>query len=569
MRGVILAIISYLRNFCGDPNHGDALPMPNSASTIPTCSAISQQTLILTTGEELPSNLLHTYNANNKVIGQGAFGKVKSAQFKEIEHETVIKMSQYRDQEEYEMMLQEANVMRALNEYPFTPKLYACKKGLNYFLLVQEKINDGDLVKGKSKTFINNLPLEGKLRFFKIGFEGLAKFQALKLVHNDIKPANMMAELPCSKSTDHNCRHENLTEPRLYFIDFGFAEYTSNTNVSRKGTPYYFSPGRQKYQPYHPRDDLYAYVLSMAEILSKIEDVFSIIQKRNGRKIYNKMPNVCFLGVRSEKCKKILMENVKEIFTEAGFDKYLDHPDPKKKSLINLLVSVVEYDNLSVTASDILKEISEALRVLEAQRLLEEEKKLEAERQAEIIRQNVILKKEAANKKREDLKKAKEALQKEQDDLLKEQEELQKQQDELQKQQEELQKQQAKGLAEPIAEPNYDNCEFNGNRRIYRLLARTVILPNEPLFYGDLLDNKESIPPLKASVIDQAQLEKENLDVDFDYVEALISQYQVSSSEVTDIIPPEDFLDDSYLADRKTFDHEEEIDLYSAKKLMI
>jgi len=245
MKTLLLRILSYLSNFCGDPQANIA-SRTQTATDLKVCSSINEPTTILTTGEELPGTFFNHYQPTHKLIGKGVFGQVREGNLNKIEHQIVLKVSHFRSNNEADNMLKEAIIMRDLNKYPYSPKLYACKSGTDYYLLVQDKIRNGDLYSGPTKSAIQNLSVDRMLKFFRTGFEGLAKFHELGIVHNDIKPANLMAELPCSKIQNSDCRYEQLDEPILYFIDFGFAEYTANIDVQLKGTPHFLSPGRQK-----------------------------------------------------------------------------------------------------------------------------------------------------------------------------------------------------------------------------------------------------------------------------------------------------------------------------------
>lgn len=102
-------------------------------------------------------------------------------------------MSHFYSQEASARLREEARIMRDLNQYSYMPKLYACKEVVDFYLLVHSKMKDGYLKGGVSNQYIKGISMDRKLKFFRIGFEEFILFEALEIVHNDIKLDNLMA----------------------------------------------------------------------------------------------------------------------------------------------------------------------------------------------------------------------------------------------------------------------------------------------------------------------------------------------------------------------------------------
>lgn len=262
-----------------------------------------------------------------------------------------------------------------------------------------------------------------------------------------------------------------------------------------------------------------------------------------------------------------MMKNVKEIFLSAGFDDYPKDPSANPNSLVSLLVSAIEYDNKSVTAADILKEIEVALPPIEAKQLIEAEERLEKMRKKEIAKQEKIWRREQEEIKRKNeefiqkrlaLRKAQKQKKQEEEPKPKQKKSNQKEvleEEHNQQRQGELQIKPPMKPASPLKEVANENLELEGNK-VERLLTTSVVLPIQSQFYKDHLDDAKLSPRFKESAVYPLPIEPNNRDLTFEELEAIINQYKVSSSVITEFVPSNYLLEASQLISGGNLDQE-------------
>ena len=154
----------------------------------------------------------------------------------------------------------------------------------------------------------------------------IRKFQKIhdkNIVHNDIKPANIMM------------KNNDFSDLRV--VDFGFALKVNSISVS--GTPYYFAPERHTDFSVSYKGDIYSLALTFATL------------EKSGMEGLKGMGSHCFLKPPSEDCKQQLEEVIKEAFSQKHKTEFLfevfkiaANPDPKIRysSMKNFADAIVE-----------------------------------------------------------------------------------------------------------------------------------------------------------------------------------------------------------------------------------
>jgi serine/threonine protein kinase len=198
-------------------------------------------------------------------IGRGAYATVYSAKVVQefpplkIGNGVALKsisLSRLQSQKEHEKLENEVKLMTNLN-HPNVVKLYGVERFRNYFILVMERCDGGDLIR-----YLHSHPEpldEETIRFIarQIG-EGLAFLHSNSIIHRDLKPHNILL----SDTSDR---------PILKIADFGFARSLTATELTDSicGSPMYMAPEIQFGGQYSAAVDLWSLGAILFEMITR------------------------------------------------------------------------------------------------------------------------------------------------------------------------------------------------------------------------------------------------------------------------------------------------------------
>jgi hypothetical protein len=304
-------------------------------------------------------------------LGQGSFGLVKKCSYLTSENEAVnIALKKMSPKEAYEvdMILLEISALKALGNSNYIPRLYGCvyqhekikqasrqiagrKNYLQNRLItpaavskqptiyMAQELLSSDLSGQTYKNFINTLSVHKSLKLWIQMFKGVRDMWVAGLVHNDIKPANMMT---------------NKDRDRIYLIDVGLVSFVGK-RVIHGGTPIFMSPPKFKRESIivSQKDDFYSIALSIVDIESKNSDnLFG--RAADGTYI----SNTCYQSDLSATCRRQLASNVKKILERSGYGKYeAGKKDVTNINLTTLLYDMVIFDHFSMDVYEVIQAI--------------------------------------------------------------------------------------------------------------------------------------------------------------------------------------------------------------------
>jgi serine/threonine protein kinase len=176
------------------------------------------------------------------------------------------------------------------------------------------------------------------------GTKALQKLFENGIIHNDIKPANVLFD-------------EN--QKKLYIADFGCASFPDKVEDYIAGTSLFISPVRYNPTTYKPsvQDDRYSWVFSMAYILGGMKRLINPFKpNQNPNK---KFPDVsldkCFARFRTKDCRDLLAKTASEIFADSGYDLYDESQvDITKMNLKTLLTKILIFDGFNYSQEEVV-----------------------------------------------------------------------------------------------------------------------------------------------------------------------------------------------------------------------
>ena len=299
-------------------------------------------------------------------LGEGSFGLVKKVDYKTskgVETKLAVKEMELAANGDKKQVLIEISALQAMRTSHFVPRLYGCmiKKPENQVVIKQnlggykkpivapqitmvyvaQEILHSDLDNHLFKNFIQTkLSVIESLKLWVQMFQGLKDLWNVGLVHNDIKPANMMT---------------NKDYTRIYLIDLGLASI-SNGRVINGGSPIFMSPPKFEFSftRVQQKDDFYSVALSIADIeANSYKDIFS--KDKNNNAINSR----CWTAKNTRPCREAFAYNVAKILEKAQYGS--NNQAEKDKENINfttLIVEMVKYDDFSFNVDDIISIIN-------------------------------------------------------------------------------------------------------------------------------------------------------------------------------------------------------------------
>lgn len=320
------------------------------------CTA--QDTRGATSFSELPSKTPLKWSvasafAVGRYLGKGSFGEVHKVDYVDSAgHQLRIALKKIAPKysSDKKQILTEISALAAVGQSAYMPRLYGCVTEGSSKVFLATSCLESSL---ESTSFLNKVKLQTckeSLQYYKEMFAGLKDLWTAGFVHNDIKPANMMA--------DAGNKH-------VYLIDFGLAQLNTDYNKAM-GTPIYMSPAKFKGSgKVAPKDDMYSVALSIATIEAPrtYDDIFS-----NG---YSPMPFGCFERHNNVECRNVVRKNLIRVMKAAGYGDYVA-ANKDKINLTTLLADIVSYDHFSYSFDDVLEVIDRLMGVTEANKKLDE-----------------------------------------------------------------------------------------------------------------------------------------------------------------------------------------------------
>ena len=203
------------------------------------------------------------FNDSLVKLGQGNFGEVRlvniKSQFNNPSNPVDFDLA-VKELEVKKVKPEELDVHREINSHVYAPSLYLCQFDANKskVYIVQEVIRK-KLTEITTMVDIGSKSIKHQINLWATGIKALLHMHSKNLVHNDIKPENLM--------TDD-------TYNVIFLIDFGLAQRTTEPIKNIAGTPYFMNFRRNENLEMDIRNDLYAYVLSMGVAYSNYDAIF-------------------------------------------------------------------------------------------------------------------------------------------------------------------------------------------------------------------------------------------------------------------------------------------------------
>ncbi len=164
-----------------------------------------------------------------RLLGQGAFGRVYLALDIELERQVAIKVplpERFQGSSDADLYLAEARTVASLN-HPHIVPVYDMGRTPEGAVFVVSRFIEGTTLEAKLNS--KSLPMEDLVRLLKTVAEALHYAHGLRLIHRDVKPANILIE-------------DSTRTP--FVADFGLAireeDYAKQGGFA--GTPSYMSP---------------------------------------------------------------------------------------------------------------------------------------------------------------------------------------------------------------------------------------------------------------------------------------------------------------------------------------
>jgi serine/threonine protein kinase len=222
--------------------------MPASIQSI-VCKNLSNDQIDYTkfTGSKqlLEYQLPFLFASSGTDLGGGSYGKVRSAYWVAIYNRIAIKKISSKVFKEFEI-----ESLSRLNKHGSFLKLYVCAIYNDHHYLGIEQINGESINNEKLMKDIAELKGYELVNFFLPLFKALEVLEMEKIVHNDIKPANIVA---------------TYNRSAAFLIDFGLARRLDLVSDKLTGSPITRSPRRFKanMKDFTSLDDLYSLVFTI------------------------------------------------------------------------------------------------------------------------------------------------------------------------------------------------------------------------------------------------------------------------------------------------------------------
>jgi len=256
--------------------------------------------------------LVSAFNASKVKLGEGANGLVKQVMVSKEEPEFIpavkmIDMNGLTDEEinsKKDSIASEVATLQEVNLKNIGPRFFGCLLNQSKVYIMLELFNEriGDpkfKVANHFKSGFERLDLISDI------FRAVMELWQAEFIHGDIKPDNLVLN----------------NQKSVVLVDFGTAQKFSEKN-NFLGTPPYMCKEKHSESILYVETDLYAAILTAAQIFRNQDDVFKLI--RDGEK-QNSLWMTCFVGPGPQHCYSRLAENVLEILKKNAFESIGEH----------------------------------------------------------------------------------------------------------------------------------------------------------------------------------------------------------------------------------------------------
>ncbi len=243
-----------------------------------------------------------------KIIGTGSMGVVFIGYQNSLKRKVAVKIlpRELNDEARREKFREEAELVAGL-DHPNINMIFEIGEEEGYFFQVMKLITGGDLdkmIKKRRRHPVPSkrvLPLDKTLEMISQILDGLAYAHEEEIIHQDIKPANILIDGRSS---------------RPLIGDFGIARTAQDEYRSRgiiAGSPLYLAPEQTGYKDFDHRVDIYAVSVMLFKMLAgalpvRKESVQTILKRKINmpESVFIKRPSECSRFIDSDLEKIIL-----------------------------------------------------------------------------------------------------------------------------------------------------------------------------------------------------------------------------------------------------------------------
>ena len=255
-------------------------------------------------------------------IGSGSFGDVFKAEWDN--KPAALKKNEILEEDSEQFFIKEAHFLSLLKSTPGVVDFYGCLKNNLYYFFFFERLA-GSLESSKSKFLA--LSLARRINFYKQLAFVVAEVNAKGVLHNDLKPENVMTI------------DEDFSSPKL--IDFGLScDLNDQTRGHCSGgSEIFISPEKAhtldedgNFLP-NEKIDVWAFLLTIVDTENPEESEIDFFED---------MDDDCFYVNFDELCYEELIKNIRQIFKEENDSllkfvlSNLQHDSTKRKTMWQL-----------------------------------------------------------------------------------------------------------------------------------------------------------------------------------------------------------------------------------------
>lgn len=208
----------------------------------------------------------------NNFLGGGLAGKVY--ELKMNGRPVAVKMIKLLKEEFEDGLIDyELDVLQIIEKAKISPKVIDCYESGKNVYIIQEKFYN-DLSSPEFSNYFSKLDFKGKIGVFIKIAKAVSKLHEFKIIHEDLKPENIMAADP-----DFN---------DLKLIDFGVARKTEDQIVG--GTNYFSNADKINGSPFATYyDDVYALAITFMVLLKGDPEVSTLLDSIECHKIFDQL----------------------------------------------------------------------------------------------------------------------------------------------------------------------------------------------------------------------------------------------------------------------------------------